>query len=98
MDPTLYRQMAETQQHHWWFAARRYILQRLLKRLAPAPVSILEIGCGPGGNLALLSGFGKVCAVEMDEYALGEACKVAPQAEIRSGWLPDNIPFGERRF
>jgi SAM-dependent methyltransferase len=98
MDPSLYRQMAETQQHHWWFAARRYILERLLKRLVHAPVSILEIGCGPGGNLALLSGFGKVCAVEMDEYAMGEARKAAPQAEIRFGWLPDNMPFGERRF
>lgn len=98
MDPSLYRQMAETQQHHWWFAARRHILQRLLQRLVSSPVSILEIGCGPGGNLAMLSGFGQVCAVEMDAYALDEARKAAPQTEIRQGWLPDNIPFDDRQF
>lgn len=98
MDPALYRQMAETQQHHWWFAARRHILERLLRRLLRPPVSILEIGCGPGGNLAMLSAFGEVCAVEMDAYALDEARKAAPKTEIRQGWLPDRLPFDERRF
>lgn len=98
MDPSLYRQMAETQQQHWWFVARRHILQRLIRKLTPSPVSILEIGCGPGGNLDMLSGLGRVCAVEMDDYALEEARKTAPQTDIRQGWLPDNMPFEDRRF
>lgn len=46
----------------------------------------------------MLSAFGPVCAVEMDAYALDEAKKVAPQTEIRQGWLPDNIFFDDKKF
>lgn len=99
MDAQLYRQMACIQQDHWWFAARRQILRRVIAaRMQPIPAEILEIGCGTGGNLAMLSDFGSVYAVEMDDYALGIAQNTAPQATLRSGWLPEAIPFAERQF
>jgi len=98
MDPILYRQMAQAQQDHWWFAARRQILDRVIRHRLPAPSSILEIGCGPGGNLPMLSSMGRVWAMEMDAYALEEARRIAPGLDIRQGWLPDQIPFEDRRF
>jgi len=94
MDATLYRQMAEVQATHWWFAGRRAILESVLRALGlPPGARILEVGCGPGGNLPMLCGFGRVAAMELDAFALDEARRTAA-ADVRRGWLPDGIPFG----
>ncbi len=93
MDNDVYEDLREHQEAHWWFRARREILTRALRGLSLAPDSeILEIGCGTGGNLAMLAEFGNVCGVEMHE----EACAYARSSsgkDIRVGFLPDNVPF-----
>jgi SAM-dependent methyltransferase len=50
----------------WWSVGRQAILGVLLDRAARGgPLStILEIGCGTGGNLGMLSRYGKVAACE----------------------------------
>lgn len=98
MEPAIYQQMAAAQQQHWWFAARRLILRRTLQRWLHSPVPILEVGCGPGGNLAMLTEFGPLKAVEMDGYALEMARTLAPNAEVQQGWLPDHLPFESESF
>ena len=53
MRPEIYKEMAQVQDRHWWFVARRRILDRVITALKlPGDAQILEIGCGPGGNLA----------------------------------------------
>ena len=66
MEPDVYARMAELEQDHWWFVARRAILVEVLTRLVDLPLGArtLEAGCGTGGNLAMLSRFGEVCAFE----------------------------------
>lgn len=94
MDATIYRLMAQTQQDHWWFSARRRILDAVLRRLPlPQPARVLEIGCGTGGNLVMLARFGRVDAMEMDEYAIEVARGQGSGANVRRGWLPEAIPF-----
>lgn len=99
MDPAIFRRMAATQHQHWWFVARREILARVIETLnLPGPnAAILEIGCGTGANLEMLTRFGTVCAVEHDAFSRGEVRKVTG-IDVRDGWLPDQIPFGDRRF
>ena len=36
----------------------------------PEQATILEIGCGAGGNLGMLKGFGRVSAMETDDRAI----------------------------
>jgi protein-L-isoaspartate O-methyltransferase len=98
MDPELYREMAETQQKHWWFRARREILARVIARLRlPAQAQLLEIGAGAGGNLGMLSRYGTVSAVEMDGFAGAYASGVSG-LRVRHGHLPDAVPFNDRSF
>jgi SAM-dependent methyltransferase len=100
MAPDAYREMADTEDRHWWFTGRRAILAALLRRLAlPSPARILELGCGTGGNLAMLSAFGQVSALEADATARAIALeKTAGRFDIRAGRCPRDIPFAAGSF
>ena len=69
MERAAYREMADLDQRHWWYRARRQILEDLIRREIHPPknASILEIGCGTGHNLAMLGQFGRVEAIELDD-------------------------------
>jgi len=91
MDRVVYQQMAELDDRHWWYRARRMVLAELIRREVnpPADAAILEIGCGTGHNLAMLSDFGRVDALELDDEAraiaetrLGRKAMSAPLPEL----------------
>ncbi len=47
--------MAAEEDRHWWFRARRDVVLAAVSRYAPAGFgSMLDVGCGTGGNLAAL--------------------------------------------
>lgn len=71
MERVIFERMAELDQEHWWFVARRQILTNVIRRAARLPdeARILEVGCGTGHNLSMLGGFGKVDACELDAIA-----------------------------
>ena len=98
MNPQAYLDMADTESAHWWFKARRKILSAFLEHLnLPPDASILEVGCGTGGNLEMLASYGKLSAVEMDADALQIAnTKTAGIYDIRKGTFPDSIPFHQQ--
>jgi len=69
MERVVYQQMAELDDRHWWYRARRRILAALVRREVqpPAGAKILEIGCGSGHNLSMLADFGHVDGLELDD-------------------------------
>ena len=71
MERKVYEQMAQLDSRHWWFTARRRILDGLIERVVRPPENarILELGAGTGHNLAMLSRFGRVEASELDPVA-----------------------------
>lgn len=94
MRQEIYTTMRDLEEVHWWFIARRAILKKILDAYAP-PVEnrrVLEVGCGSGGNLELLSHYGELHAMEIDDAAREFANK-RNVCEVRKGSLPDNIPF-----
>jgi SAM-dependent methyltransferase len=83
---------------HWWFLGRRHVLAKLLGGLAlPDRAKILEAGCGVGGNIEMLTGFGNVVAFEPDgssrEYVASRM-----GLEPVEGYLPDRVPFEPASF
>jgi SAM-dependent methyltransferase len=77
MERVVYEQMAELDQRHWWYVARREVIAALIRNdvRPPANARVLEIGCGTGHNLAMLSEFGHVDALELDDEARAVAEK-----------------------
>jgi protein-L-isoaspartate O-methyltransferase len=61
MELDAYRNMAATEDKHWWFCGRRAIAEAVIRGLdLPQGAKILEIGAGTGGNIAMLEQFGAV--------------------------------------
>ena len=96
MEPHAYEDMSRQQESHWWFRARRDILGQMLEQLPiNANPSILEIGCGPGGNLEMLKSIGETTAVELNESAANVARK-SSGIPVIVGHLPDNIDTNKK--
>ena len=99
MERIVYDRMAELDQLHWWYRARREEIAALIERAArpPACARILEVGCGTGHNLPMLARFGTVDAIEIDPdaRALAEQRLGRPVAGAR---LPDLPGIPERAY
>ena len=97
MDKELYKQMSENEDKHWWFVGRRKIIESVLDKFYKKPASnkILEIGCGTGGNLSLLSKYGALTGIELYDEAIEIASKrnICP---IYKGSLPDNLQLKDK--
>jgi len=99
MDRAIYDRMAQIDRDHWWFSARRKIIDRLIRDQVPlkAGAQILEMGCGTGSNIALLQQFGHVDAVEPDDPARALASERTGVA-VKGGLLPDGVDLADGRY
>ena len=99
MDAQVFARMAELDAEHWWFVARRQILEMLIRReiRPPRNARILEIGCGTGHNLAMLGQFGRVEATELNAAARAIATERLGRP-VRNAALPDLSMFGAGTF
>ena len=76
-----YAILREVEGKHWWYLGRRRIMASFVGRIAlelrrdndTAP-RILDVGCGTGGNLEMLSEFGAVEGVDVSQDAV-EFCR-----------------------
>jgi SAM-dependent methyltransferase len=98
MDRAVYDRMAAIDRDHWWFVGRRKIIRALIERFRPkaGTLTILEVGCGTGSNIALLQEFGSVDAIEPDDHARAFS-EQRTGLSIKGGYLP-NVPLEDGRY
>jgi SAM-dependent methyltransferase len=64
-----YDTMAQVEAHHWWYSGMRRIAATFIAQI-PTPQTIVDAGCGTGGNLAFLSTYGHAVGFDMSAAAL----------------------------
>jgi SAM-dependent methyltransferase len=97
VDAQIYLDMQQVEDEHWWFVGRRAIVADAILRLELAGPRILDAGCGTGGNLEMLAGFGEVTGLELEPAAAAAARARGPW-HVERGGLPADYPAWRRRF
>lgn len=96
-----YAIMNRVEDSHWWFVGRRAILESFLREIKEKiqkpreEVKILDVGCGTGANLEMLSQFGKAEGVDVSDDAL-EFCR--KKGLITHKGLAEELPFADESF
>jgi 2-polyprenyl-3-methyl-5-hydroxy-6-metoxy-1,4-benzoquinol methylase len=97
MRTDLYDSLAETEEIHWWFQARKSVILALLdNELAEKShdLAILDVGAGTGMLAEALTRFGRVTALEAAPEALAHLERRKGLTIVR-GFLPNrNLPRG----
>jgi SAM-dependent methyltransferase len=94
MEAITYEIEAAVGEEHWWFQARRRILQDVIQRLGlGATPRIYDLGCGTGHNLIMLQELGEATGIDMSAEALAHCralgCKNTLQGDLTALPLPD---------
>ena len=99
MQADMYELHRELEDTHWWFTARRTIVLAMLEEhLAEWPprtgrLRIADVGCGAGGMLPHLAAFGDVVGIDPAPAAVEYSRRTG--LDVRSGSLPDALPFDD---
>lgn len=90
----------EVEQSHWWYRGRRRIIAGFVKDIcrnfADRRARILDVGCGTGANLIMLSEFGDAEGVDISPDAL-EFCRQRGLDNVRLG-SAEEIPYEDSSF
>jgi SAM-dependent methyltransferase len=96
VNPEEYGRMFAAEDRQWWYAGMRAIARALLEpALPPGRLRVLDAGCGSGGNLAWLAGFGRALGVDLSAEALALSRRRGASA-VRGSVLA--LPFADASF
>jgi SAM-dependent methyltransferase len=100
MEQHTYSIMYEVEGKHWWFTGRRHIIagfvERACRDLGKVRPRILDVGCGTGANLQMLSRFGVAEGVDVSVAAL-DFCRARGLAEVKQG-AAESLPYEDAAF
>lgn len=94
--PILFR----VEQSHWWHIGRRKIIagfvEEICRRVTDRRPRILDVGCGTGANLMMLSKYGDAEGVDISEDALA-FCRERGLDKVRLG-AGEELPYDDGAF
>lgn len=92
--------MFRVEQSHWWYTGRRQILasfvEDICRRVTDRRPRILDVGCGTGANLLMLSQYGDAEGVDISEDALA-FCRERGLDKVRLG-AGEKLPYDDGTF
>lgn len=101
MQQHTYGIMDEVEGSHWWFVGRRAILESFLGTIVQdlkskgQDLRILDVGCGTGANIEMLSKYGDAEGVDVSDDAL-EFCR-KKGLTVQKG-LAETLPYKDGAF
>ena len=109
MQQHTYAIMRRVEESHWWFVGRRQIIRSFLERLfrdlrancagqgeKGSAINILDVGCGTGANLEMLSQFGRAQGVDVSAEALS-FCQARGLEQVKLG-AAEALPYDDNSF
>jgi SAM-dependent methyltransferase len=100
MKENTYPILYAVEQSHWWFIGRRRILARFVEQICRQVTDrrprILDVGCGTGANLLMLSQFGQAEGVDVSEDALA-FCRARGLDQVKLG-AAEALPYADGTF
>jgi SAM-dependent methyltransferase len=92
--------MFRVEQEHWWYTGRRKILtgfvEEICRQVTDRRPRILDVGCGTGANLLMLSEYGEAEGVDISEDALA-FCRERGLDKVRLG-AGEKLPYEDGTF
>ena len=105
MQQHTYSIMHRVEETHWWFVGRRKIIESFLKPVvadlksglrSAQSLHILDVGCGTGANLEMLSQFGSAEGVDVSAQAL-DFCRARGLELVKEG-AAEQLPYEDNSF
>lgn len=100
MQEHTYPIMFRVEQSHWWYTGRRKILtefvEQICRQVTDRRPRILDVGCGTGANLLMLSEYGDAEGVDVAEDAL-VFCRERGLDKVRLG-AGEELPYEDGTF
>jgi SAM-dependent methyltransferase len=92
----LYDLLKNAQSHHWWYLGKKKIMKIMIEQhISPSKkMKIADVGCGFGGNIDLLKGYGDVTGLETFKKAqryIQE--KWGDSVKVINASVPDEIAY-----
>ena len=92
--------MFRIEESHWWYTGRRKILssfvEDICRRVTDRRSRILDVGCGTGANLLMLSKYGDAEGVDVSEDALA-FCRERGLENVKLG-AAEELPYDDGTF
>lgn len=90
----------EVEESHWWHIGRRRIIASFVKEICDQVkdrrARILDVGCGTGANLMMLSEFGEAEGVDVSPDAL-TFCRERGLQNVKLG-AAESLPYEDHTF
>jgi len=92
-----YARIAAAEDDHWWYRNTRAVMGDLLGSRLGTGQTILDAGCGPGGNGAWLAEHGRVVGADLSRDGLAFVRERRPETAPVCATL-ENLPFADAAF